>query len=79
MDPTELADLPYKVAIDALGRMLDAGIVVRIGRKYSALWALAGHAAALPHDAFGALEAAWRAGGPHPPRGEARSHPPATT
>ncbi|MEJ7804394.1 MAG: hypothetical protein WKG03_00515 [Telluria sp.] len=63
-----LASLPYKVTIDALGRMHDAGTVIRIGRKYSATWALAGTDAAQPHDAFGALEAVWRGRTP-PPRG----------
>lgn len=55
------ANLPYKVAIDALGRMHDTGSVVRFGRKYSATWALTGTMAAAPYDAFGALEAAWHA------------------
>lgn len=47
-DCAEVAELPYKVAIDALCRLHDAGIVVRIGRKYSATWALAGTPAAQP-------------------------------
>jgi hypothetical protein len=70
-----LAGLPYKVAIDALGRMLDAGTVVRFGRKYSALWALAGTPAGLPPDALGALEAVWRGADPHPHGGERAGHP----
>jgi hypothetical protein len=70
-----MASLPYKVAIDALGSMLDAGTVVRFGRKYSAQWALAGTDAAAPHDALGALEAVWRAGDPHPHGGERARHP----
>ena len=37
------ANLPYKVAIGALGRMLSAGNVTCIGRKYSSLRTLAGH------------------------------------
>jgi hypothetical protein len=32
----DAAGLPYKVTIDALGWLHDTGIVVRIGRKYSA-------------------------------------------
>lgn len=40
----ELARLPYKATIDALGWLHDTGVVVRIGHKYSAAWALAGHA-----------------------------------
>lgn len=70
-----LASLPYKVAIDALGRMHDTGTVVRFGRKYSATWALSGHAAVAAHDAFGALEAVWHARRPPPPRGEGEATP----
>lgn len=69
------ANLPYKVAVDALCRMHDTGTVVRFGRKYSATWALSGTAASLPYDAFEALEAHWRAGHPLPPGGEAEGPP----
>ena len=69
------AGLPYKVAIDALGRMLDAGTVVRFGRKYSAQWALAATAAALPRDGIGALEAVWRSATPTPRGGEGKATP----
>lgn len=54
--------------------MHDTGQVVRFGRKYSATWALAGTAAALPHDAFGALEAAWHARRTPTLGGEAEGH-----
>lgn len=71
----DAAGLPYKVAIDALGRMLDAGNVVRFGRKYSAKWALSGTPAARPPAGIAALEAAWRAARPHPHGGEAEGTP----
>lgn len=66
--------MPYKVAIDALCRMHDTGIVVRFGRKYSATWALAGTPADQPYDGVGALEAAWRVP-PHPGGGGGARHP----
>jgi hypothetical protein len=75
-DCADMVNLPYKVAIDALCRMHDTGTVVRLGRKYSATWALAGTPAALPYDTVAALEAAWRAGGPPPPRGERKTPTP---
>ena len=64
-----LAGRPYKVAIDALGRMHDTGTVVRIGRKYSVTWALVGSSAAAAHDAFEALEALGVPATPTPPLG----------
>jgi len=39
-DVAEAAGIAYKFAIDALGRMLDAGAVVRYGRKRASTWAL---------------------------------------
>ena len=69
------ADLPYKVVVDALGRMLDAGTVVRFGRKYSAEWALAQHVAALQDDALEALERCWHGRQTHPPGGVAAGTP----
>lgn len=74
----ESAGLPYKQTVDALGRMLDAGTVVRFGRKYSAVWALAGTPAALRPDALRAVEAAWRAAPTPTPEGGGASHPPAS-
>lgn len=71
----DIANLPYKVAIDGLGRLLDAGVVVRIGRKYSSTWALADSPAARAFDAFGALERAWRARTPTPTGGEGEATP----
>jgi hypothetical protein len=74
----ESAGLPYKATIDALGRMLDAGTVVRFGRKYSASWALAGTPAALRPDALAAVEAVWRGPATPAPEGGGASHPPAS-
>ena len=74
----ELSGLPYKVVVDALGRMLDAGVVVRHGRKYSASWALAATPAAVAiGEGIGALEAVWRSARPPHPRGGGRFGPPA--
>lgn len=56
------AGLPYKPTIDALGRMLDAGLVTRFGRKYRAVWALIDSPAGQPYDAMAAVEAIWRIG-----------------
>lgn len=60
-DVAEVAGIAYKAAIDALGRMLDAGTVVRYGAQ--ALLEM------------GAVEAAWRTrpAAPSPPRGGGRS------
>ncbi len=38
----ELAGLPDKATICALGQLHDAGMVDRIGCKYKAAWALSG-------------------------------------
>jgi hypothetical protein len=59
-DVAQAAGISYKAAIDALGRMYDAGTVVRFGRKYRAAWALPGSPAALRPDPMGTLEALWR-------------------
>ena len=56
--------------------MLSAGDVTYIGRKYSSLWTLAGHPAAVLYDPFDALGAVWPAYRPHP-RGGGESAPPA--
>ena len=74
-DAANAARLPYKQAIDALGRMLDAGTVVRFGAKRSAVWALSDAPAACRPDAIGALEAAWRRPTPAPHGGEAEGTP----
>lgn len=72
----DAAGLPYKVAIDALGWLHDNGAVVRFGRKYSAVWALAGTPAAAPRDPLAPVEAVWRAApDPHPHGGEAEATP----
>lgn len=65
----QVAGVAYKAAIDALGRMHDAGTVVRFGRKRGAAWALVGSPAACQPDPMGALEALWRKQGgiSHPP------------
>ena len=55
----ERAHMPYKAIIDALDRMLDAGLVVRQGRKYTSAWALAANFATEPQQAMAALELAW--------------------
>lgn len=70
----ELAGLPYKATIDALGWLYDTGVVVRIGRKYRASWVLADSSAAPSTDALDRLEATWRMCA-SPPRGEAKSPP----
>lgn len=78
-DVAEAAGIAYKGAIDALCRMLDAGTVVRYGRKRSSTWALTAPPAGATPDPLGAVEAAWRArppeatptptgGRPKPPR-----------
>jgi hypothetical protein len=76
----QVAGVAYKAAIDALGRMHDAGTVVRFGRKRGAAWALVGSPAACQPDPMGALEALWRKQGgiphPHPHGGEAKTVPP---
>lgn len=66
----EQAGLPHKVAIDALCRMRDTSIVNRIGRKYSARWALADLPEAARGDFFAALEGVWHARRPLTPTGE---------
>ena len=80
-DVAASAGIGYKQAIDALGRMHDAGTVVRFGRKYSSTWALSGTSAAVRTDPLQGIEAAWRASAgapdPHPHGGEAETHPPA--
>lgn len=70
----ELAGLPYKATIDALGWLYDTGVVVRIGRKYNASWALAGSPASPSTAALDRLEAAWRVRTP-PPRGRPKTPP----
>jgi hypothetical protein len=76
----QVADVAYKAAIDALGRMHDAGTVVRFGRKRGAAWALVGSPAACQADPMGALESLWRKQGsispPHPPRGGGQDRTP---
>jgi len=78
-DVAEAAGVAYKAAIDALGRMLDAGTVVRYGRKRSSTWALTAAPAGATPDPLGAVEAAWRARPPEatptPTGGGGRSPP----
>lgn len=72
----DAAGIGYKAAIDALGRMHDAGTVIRFGRKRSSTWALRGTPAARQPDPLGAVEEAWRAragaADPTPPGGRAK-------
>ena len=80
-DVAEAAGIAYKAAIDALGRMLDAGTVVRYGRKRASMWALTAAPAGAPLDPLGAVEEAWRtrSAAPTPtPTGGGRSPPPAS-
>ena len=78
-DVADAAGIGYKAAIDALGRMLDMGTVVRFGRKRSSTWALTGAPAACQPDPLGAVETAWRtrpaAPDPHPTGGEGEATP----
>lgn len=78
-DIAAAAGIGYKATIDALGRMHDAGSVVRFGRKRASMWALIGTPAARQPDPFGAVEEAWRtrpAGPPpHPTGGEGEAPP----
>jgi len=82
-DVAEAAGIGYKAAIDALGRMLDAGTIVRYGRKRASMWALTAAPAGATPDPLGAVEAAWRARPPEAPpptpRGGGPSHPPASS
>lgn len=75
----DAAGIGYKAAIDALGRMHDAGTVIRFGRKRSSTWALRGTPAARQPDLLGAVEEAWRArtgaAAPHPTGGEGEAPP----
>lgn len=73
-----MAAIAYKAAIDALGRMHDAGNVVRYGRKRSSTWALTTAPAGAQADPLGAVEEAWRARPrrPPPPRGGGGRRPP---
>lgn len=74
----DVAGIGYKAAIDALGRMLDAGTVVRYGRKRSSTWALTAAPAGATPDPLGAVEAAWCARPRRPPPhggGEAEATP----
>lgn len=66
-DVAEAAGIGYKAAIDALGRMLDAGTIVRYGRKRASMWALTAAPAGATPDPLGAVEAAWRARPPEAP------------
>jgi hypothetical protein len=76
----DLAGLPDKATIDALGWLHDPGVVVRIGHKYRATWALSDSPTALHPDPMGALEVLWRGQasipGSTPTRGEAKAIPP---
>jgi hypothetical protein len=72
----DVAGLPYKATLDALGWLLDTGQVVRFGRKYSALWAHVAAPAACRPDPLAPVEAAWRAPTPAPHGGEAEPTPP---
>ena len=78
-DVAEAAGIAYKAAIDALGRMLDAGTVVRYGRKRASMWALTAAPAGAQPDPLGAVEEAWRtrpaASPPTPPGGRAKPTP----
>ena len=65
----------YKATINALGWLYDPGVVVRIGRKYSAAWALAGFAAVPTADALACVEAARRARRPYPHGGRPKAPP----
>ena len=79
-DVAKAAGIAYKAAIDALGRMLNAGTVVRYGRKRSSTRALTAAPAGATPDPLGAVEAAWRTRpAPSPPpthRGGRAKHPP---
>lgn len=78
-DVADAAGIGYKAAIDALGRMLDMGTVIRFGRKRASMWALTGAPAACQPDPLGAVEEAWRArtgaADPHPTGGRAKPPP----
>lgn len=65
-DVAEAAGIAHKAAIDALGRMLDAGTVVRFGRKRASMWVLTAEPAGAQPDPLGAVEAAWRTRPPAP-------------
>lgn len=74
-DIATLAGLPYKSAIDALDRMLDAGHVARIGRKKSSRWSLVARAPAAPKE-IDSLEAQWHGRGTPTPTGGGRGTTP---
>lgn len=72
-DVAQRAGVAYKPAIDTLGRIIDAGLVVRFGRKYSAVWR--SPASRPPTRPTPSRPSRQRGGRPPPPRGEARAPP----